>query len=225
LYLNLPFAMILGWFLSGKEGAESTVEEAQEGANRARALALQAQLQPHTLYNTLGGLAELVREDPEAAEKGLLDLAEMLRVLTRQAVAWTIPLAQERALLRRYLAIEAIRLGDRLKVQWIWPEWADAIELPPLLLQPLVENAVKHGIAPCPEGGELVVEVRRIGSTLILRVTNTGQPLDPTRGEGTGLSNLRERLGLIPGLGGSLALRPEEGRTLAEVRLRAILTP
>jgi hypothetical protein len=223
LYLNLPFALVIGWFLSGKEEAESGMEELREKENRARALALQAQLQPHALFNVLGGLAELVHEDPDATEKGLLDLSEMMRMLTRQATALRIPLAQERALLRRYLAIEAMRLGDRLKVRWVWPEWADTVELPPLLLQPLVENAVKHGIAPCPEGGEVVIEVRRVGPGLMLRVTNTGRPWKPSDGEGTGLSNMRERLRLMPELGGSLILRSEDGRTLAELRLKAIV--
>jgi len=114
-------------------------------------------------------------------------------MLTRHGSALSLPLAQERALLKRYLAIESLRLGDRLRIQWNWPPWADAIDLPPLLLQPLVENAVKHGIAASPEGGHLRIAVARQGVHLFLRVANTGAPWTP-KAEGKGLANLRERL-------------------------------
>ena len=225
LLLNLPFALVLGWFLAGKEGAEAREGESLAQERRARALALQAQLHPHALYNVLGGLAELVHEDADATEKGIIDLVDLLRMLTRNGSAASLPLAQERALLRRYLAIEALRLGDRLQVRWNWPEWADAVELPPLLLQPLVENAVKHGIATSPEGGELCIGILRQGQELLLQVANTGTALDPRAPEGTGLSNLRERLALLSHLGGRLVIREVEGRTLAEVFLRTNLSP
>ena len=221
--MNIPFALVLGWFLAGKEGAEAQERDLRRQERQARATALQAQLQPHTLYNLLGGLTELVREDPEATEKALEDLAGMLRMLTSQACAPLLPLARERELLRRYLAIESIRLGDRLTVAWAWPEWADALELPPLLLQPLVENAVKHGIAPSPAGGRIEITVAREASALVLVVAKSGAPLGPERTGGTGLSNLRERLGLLPGLGGRLSLGSVRGMTLAEIRLTPIL--
>jgi len=224
LMLNLPFALVLGWFLAGKEQAEAREAELREKERDARALALQAQLHPHALYNVLGGLAELVHEDPDATEQAIVGLVDLLRMLTRNSGSASLPLAQERALLRRYLAIEALRLGDRLKVRWDWPEWADAVRLPPLLLQPLVENAVKHGIEPSPEGGEVRIGVGRQGPDLVLRVANTGAPWNPGAAEGTGLSNLRERLALLSQLGGSLAIRAEAGRTLAELRLRATMS-
>ena len=225
LMLNLPFALILGWFLAGKEGAEAREQELLEKEHQAQALALQAQLHPHALYNVLAGLAELVHEDPDATEQGLISLVDLLRMLTRHGASPSQPLAQERALLRRYLAIESLRLGDRLRVQWDWPPWADTLELPPLLLQPLVENAVKHGIAPSPEGGDLRIEVFRQGEELLLRVANTGGPWKPQAPEGTGLANLRARLALLPRLKGSLTLREAGGWTLAELRLRATMAP
>jgi signal transduction histidine kinase len=220
LLLNLPFGLVLGWFLAGKERAESAEEALRARERQARALALQAQLHPHALYNVLGGLTELVHEDPDATEKGLIDLVELLRMLTRQGSAPSLPLAQERALLKRYLTIESLRLGDRLQVRWDWPEWADAVPLPPFFLQPLVENAVKHGIAASPQGGEVRIGVSRQGQDLVLRVANTGAPYHPEAAEGTGLSNLRERLALLSHLDGSLVIRGEAGRTLAEIRLR-----
>jgi LytS/YehU family sensor histidine kinase len=223
--LNLPFAMILGWFLAEKERAEAAEAELAELARQAQAKALQAQLHPHALYNVLGGLTELVHEDPDAAEEALIGLVEMLRMLTRQGAASELPLSQERALVKHYLAIEEIRLGPRLQVKWQWPEWADPIKLPPLLLQPLVENAIKHGISPCPEGGTLRIGISRTSRDLVLRVANTGHSFDPKAAEGTGLRNLRERLALMPQLDPSLELRWEEGWALAELRLRNTLGP
>ena len=220
LLLNLPFAMILGWFLAEKERAESKERELQSLAREARLNALQSQVHPHALYNTLSGLTELVHEDPDAAEEALVGLTELLRMLTRHAAAAELPLAQERALIRHALLIEEIRLGPRLTVTWNWPDWADGIALPPLLLQPLVENAIKHGIAPSPEGGTLKIGVFRTGQHLVLRVANTGMPLSDQQSEGTGLKNLRERLALLEHLAPTLELRTEEGWTLAELRLR-----
>ena len=222
--LNLPFALVLGWFMADKERAEEAGARLLDQARQARAFTLQSQLHPHALYNLLGGLTELVHEDPDAAEEALVGLVDFLRMLTRNSAAAELPLAQERALLKRYLAIEAIRLGSRLQVAWDWPDWADALVLPPLLLQPLVENAVKHGIAPCPEGGRLRIAAARSGQDLVLRVGNTGQALQQDSG-GLGLDNLRERLALNPGLRATLDLRSDEGWTLAELRLRDRLAP
>lgn len=219
LLLNLPFAMIVGWFLAEKERAESKERELAALARDAHAKALQSQLHPHTLYNTLSGLTELVHEDPDAAEEALIALMELLRTLTRHAAAKELPLAQERTLVRHFLRIEEIRLGPRLTVAWTWPDWADALVLPPLLLQPLVENAIKHGIAPCPEGGALKISVFKAGLQLVFRVANTGQPLNEEHREGVGLLNLRERLSLMERLSPTLDLRTEEKWTVAELRL------
>ena len=220
LFLNFPFAMILGWFLAEKERAESAEKEMVGLVRQAQARALQSQVHPHALYNTLSGLTELVHEDPDAAEEALVGLTELLRMLTHHSAASELPLAQERALIRHYLRIEEIRLGPRLTVSWNWPEWADAVVLPPLLLQPLVENAIKHGITPSPEGGTLKIGVFRTSQGLVLRVANTGMPLGEKHAEGTGLKNLRERLSLLEHLAPSLELRTEDEWTLAELRLR-----
>ena len=220
MLMNFPFAMVLGWFLAEKERAESTEQELQTLAREAHLKALQSQLHPHALYNTLSGLTELIHEDPDAAEEALIGLTELLRMLTRQSGMSELPLAQERELIRHYLRIEEIRLGPRLTVNWNWPDWADAIALPPLLLQPLVENAIKHGISPAPEGGTLKIGVFRSGRELVLRVANTGKPIGEQHAEGTGLKNLRERLILLEHLTPSLGLHMEDGWTLAELRLR-----
>jgi LytS/YehU family sensor histidine kinase len=225
LFLNLPFAMVLGWFLAEKERSEEVEAELRERERITRTQALQSQLNPHVLFNVLAGLTELVHEDPDAAERALVGLTDLLRMLLQRGSSLRLPLGQERALLKRYLEIESIRLGGRLKIRWAWDDSLDGLMVPPLLLQPLVENAVRHGISPCPEGGRLQLEARKDGSSLLLSVANTGRPLDAARRNGTGLSNLEERLRLSPELGGSLRLSAQGPWTRAEVRLEGRLAP
>jgi len=216
---NYPLALFLGWFMAGKERAEAAERELRVLNDRTRAQVLQAQLNPHVLFNVLGGLTELVHEDPDAAEVALVELVAMYRALMRHGAAQRTPLREERELLKRYLGIEAIRLGPRLQVQWDWPAWADDLEMPPLLLQPLVENAIRHGIAPAPAGGRLRLGVSRTAETLVLQVANNGCPLQPGYRQGTGLGNLRERLALLRELRPALALAPDGDWTVVRLEL------
>ncbi|HWQ10502.1 MAG TPA: histidine kinase [Holophaga sp.] len=218
-FLNFPLALILGWFLADKERAEATGRELKALADQARAQALQAQLSPHVLFNVLSGLTELVHEDADAAEEALVGLTELYRQLTTHGSALEVPLRAERDLIERYLELEEIRLGERLAQEWEWPAWADGLVLPPLLLQPLVENAIKHGISPSPEGGVLRVSVQRGEGRLVLAVANTGRPLPAERREGTGLGNLRQRLTLLHGLKPTLELVQDGGWTVARLTL------
>lgn len=217
--INLPFALLLGWFLADKERIEAMERESRRLADLARTQVLQAQLNPHALFNVLAELTELVYEDQEAAEEALVGLVDFYRHLITHGAACQVPLSEERRLLRRYLGIEEIRLGDRLKVEWIWPGWADPLELPPLLLEPLVENAIKHGVGPAPGGGKVRVSVQRSPEVLLLRVANTGLPLEPNWVNGTGLGNLRERLALLPAWKPVFRLFQEQGWTVAELVL------
>lgn len=216
---NWPLALLLGWFLAGKERAEASERELRDLADRSRAQMLQAQLNPHVLFNVLGGLTELVHEDPDAAEEALVGLVDLYRELMRHGAALRAPLAHERALVTRYLGIEAIRLGGRLQVRWQWPDWANSLELPPLLLLPLVENAIKHGIAPEIAGGAIHIELTRTPAGLLLRVANTGQPLKADYLTGTGLGNLQERLALLPAPRPTLRLDTEGEWTVARLEL------
>lgn len=223
LAFNLPIAFLAGWFVAEKEAADQERLASQRAlllsetqAREAQVRALQAQLDPHVLYNALGGLAELVRLRPGAAEEALLDLADLYRELTALGQARRIPLGAERALVRRGLALEALRLGDRLRVTWDWPEALDDLSVPPLLIQPLVENALKHGIAPCDSGGHLRLSAERRGGQLLVRIANTGLPLSE-EAAGTGLANLRARLALLGG--GRLDLAAQNGWTVAELSL------
>ncbi len=224
VFLHLPLAFLTGWFVAEKEAAEleraasETARRASEDAAReARILALQAQLDPHVLYNALGGMAELVHRSPREAEEALLDLADLYRTLGSLGRHASIPLREERALLEQYLAIEGLRLGPRLQVEWTWAPGLEDFPVPPLLLQPLAENAIKHGLAPSESGGCLRLSAALEGKELRLEVENTGLPLE-TKEEGTGLANLRARLRLA-GKGARLSLERRGEWTVAELRL------
>jgi len=223
MFINLPFSLVLGYFLAEKERVERAESELREREREARAQTLQAQLHPHVLFNVLGGITELVHEDPDAAEAALIGLVDMLRMLLRHGGATALPLGQERALIERYLEIESIRLGERLQLQWTWPAALDAIAVPPLLIQPLVENAIKHGIAPAPQGGTLHIEGLQTAAGLMFRVRNTGLPLPQKLDEGTGLGNLRARLALLPPPRPQLTLRQDGEWVLAELCLGGTL--
>jgi signal transduction histidine kinase len=217
--LNFPTALVLGLFLADKERAESSERDMKRLADQTRGQVLQAQLNPHVLFNVLSGLTELVHEDPDAAESAIVGLIQMYRELTAHGVALTAPLEDERRLIEHYLDIEEIRLGERLEVAWHWPTWADRLELPPLLLQPLIENAIKHGISPHPKGGALRISVERKPGRLALSVENNGVPLDPNGKPGTGLGNLRERLLLMPEMDPRLDLIMESEWTVARLSI------
>ncbi|MCE1228368.1 MAG: histidine kinase [Firmicutes bacterium] len=213
------FQLLLGWILADLDRQTLRAEEQAHLAREAKAKALQAQMNPHVLYNTLGGLAELARDDGRAAEEAILRLAGLLRTLLTHISKAQVPLEDERTLVEGFLALQRIRLDDRLSVSWRWDERLEGEQVPPLLLQPLVENALKHGIAPEREGGHLEITLTGTADDLRLRVANTGKPLPPDTPHGTGLTNLLQRLDLMEHRKGTFSLGTEEGRTVAEVRL------
>ncbi len=219
LLVGLPMMTILGAIISFSVITEEEKAAAEARLEEAQWVLLRGQLSPHVLFNSLNGLAELVRQDPVAAEQAILDLSELYRALLRHGDRAKAPLAEERALVERFLAVEGLRFGARLRVQWDWDAALDQVEAPPFLLQPLVENALKHGIATHPEGGTLEISARRHNGGLILRVSNTGRPLGLVPGAGVGLSNLEARLRLAYGPVASLHLRSEGPRTVATLGL------
>jgi two-component system, LytTR family, sensor histidine kinase AlgZ len=157
---------------------------------------LQSRIRPHFLFNTLNTALSLVRHDPVRAEGVLEDLAELFRVaLTETGEAVTLD--EEVELARRYLAIEQIRFGSRLRIQWELDAAAGSARVPPLMLQPLVENAVRHGVEPAPEGGLLRIRTQAQRGRAVVSIANT--VLDGSRnpGHGIALANVRERLRLM----------------------------
>ena len=220
------FGMLAGWILADRdqeasraEGQALRAETQTRLAREAQARALQAQMNPHVLSNTLSGLAELAREDGAATEGALVALAGLFRQLQHHAGQFRVSLDDERGLVEGFLALERFRLGDRLTVRWLWDARLEDAEVPPLLLQPLVENALKHGIVPCRDGGELEIGLSGEPHRLRLWVANTGKPLDSGSSNGTGLANLRQRLSLMDDCESRLDLRAEGGRTVAELIL------
>lgn len=183
-----------------KAALATQLVEAQLGA-------LRMQLQPHFLFNTLNSIAMLVRSaDNARAVEMIALLGEVLRTLLKSSSDLESTLAAEVALLRRYLEIEEIRFGDRLRVRWQIAD--DAAHVPSLILQPIVENALRHGLWPRAEGGELVIAARRLGDALQLEVSDDGVGLpagfEVGHSRGVGLANVRTRLERMYGAAGTL---------------------
>jgi two-component system sensor histidine kinase AlgZ len=162
----------------------------------ARLSELQSRIRPHFLFNTLNSAIALVRAEPAKAEALLEDLSDLFRhALVDQGESVT--LGDEIALARRYLAIEQVRFGERLQVVWDLDPRADGARLPPLLLQPLVENAVRHGVEPSAGGAQLQISTQRRGDVVVIKVHNTVPAGAGPAGAGEALRNVRERLALL----------------------------
>ena len=166
----------------------------------ARLAELQSRIRPHFLFNALNTALALVRVDPERAENVLEDLAQLFRVALADVGAW-VTLAEEIELARRYLAIEEVRFGPRLTVVWEVDSRVHAARVPPLVLQPLVENAVRHGIEPTPRGGTVTVRAMLQRGQAVVVVSNTLGPEPGSPGHGMALHNVRERLRLLHDVG------------------------
>lgn len=163
-------------------------------AKQAELEALQARVHPHFLFNTLNSAAALVHARPDDAERVLLDLSDLFRAALSEP-GW-VPLQQELDLCRRYLAIEQLRFGERLRAQWDVAEGTHALQIPLLAVQPLVENAVAHGFEDASQGKRLRVEVREAGDALYVSVGNAVAPASQPRvpGHGIGLAAVRARI-------------------------------
>jgi signal transduction histidine kinase len=191
-----------------REAAEQASLQAQ--LHQARLGLLQAQVEPHFLYNTLAHLQLLIRDDARAAEKMTGDLVQYLRLSVPDFRAGEFTLGREIDLVRAYVDIMKIRMRDRLEVDIAVDDDAAARPFAPLLLHTLVENAIKHGLEPRPEGGRISIEARSVaGGGLRIAVADTGMGLQSgSQGSGMGLVNLRERLKLLYGERARLTIAP-----------------
>ena len=195
-FINMAFATFVGWGMAEKEAMEAREQETAGLLRQAESKALQNQLEPHVLYNALSSLSELIYEDPLAAETVITRLADLYRILSLHGKRDRVLLREERKLVEAYLSMEQMRLGDRLKVSWDWPIDVDDLSLPPLFLQPLVENAIKHGIGPSEAGGEIRISCHRNEGQISLMVQNTGISPPDALSHGIGIGNLVARLAL-----------------------------
>ena len=189
----------------------SRMSEAEHQATEAKLKLLETQLEPHMLFNTLAYLRALVGSDPQRAQVMLDHLINYLRATLNASRASLHPLQTEFDRLRDYLELMAIRMGPRLQFTLDLPPKLASQTLPPLLLQPLVENSIKHGLEPKVEGGSITVTARRVGETLVLEVIDTGVgpgdaatgsttgDAEDTTGSGFGMAQVRERLKTVYG--------------------------
>lgn len=184
----------------------------------ARLAELQSRIRPHFLFNALNTALALVRIDPARAETVLEDLSQLFRVALAETGS-AVSLDEEIELAQRYLAIEQLRFGKRLQVKWDLDPAAAAARVPPLVLQPLVENAVRHGIEPAVGGGEVLVRTRaRLGMVeLLVRNTLPDEPGPP--GSGIALANVRERLRLLHDLAATVEVGVVEGQFQVRITL------
>jgi two-component system sensor histidine kinase AlgZ len=187
-------------------------EYSQRPANViAQLVELQSRIRPHFLFNTLNSAIALVQVDPARAEGVLEDLAELFRVALADS-STSVTLAEEVELAKRYLAIEQIRFGRRLRVVWHLDPAAGGARVPPLLMQPLVENAVRHGVEPNDDGGELEVTTARRGAEVEIRVLNSVGAAARASGHGLALANVRQRLKLMHDVAARFDVEPGAGR-------------
>ena len=181
--------------------------EARQHASEARLKLLETQLEPHMLFNTLANLRALIACDPARAQVMLDHMIAYLRATLGASLAASHTLQAEFDRLRDYLELMAIRMGPRLSYTLVLPDELAPHTVPTLLLQPLVENSIKHGLEPKIEGGNVTVSARREGGSLVLDVTDTGVGLvGATAGTGFGMAQARERLASTYGTGSAIEL-------------------
>ena len=194
-------------------------EQLERSLADARLHALELQLQPHFLFNTLNAVAALVRGNrKDQAVTMIAGLSELLRYSLDHAGRQRVPLVEEIGMLTRYLEIEKARFPDRMSFNICVSEAASRAAVPILILQPLAENAVRHGIAPAGSVGSIDVEADRIGERLRIRMRNSGR-LDPALVEGIGLRNTRARLANLYGEAGNFELSAHDAGVLAVLEL------
>ncbi len=185
----------------------------------ARIQALQARIRPHFLYNSINAVLALMRSDPRRAERALEDLADLFRVLMADNRTLA-PIANEVELVRQYLALEELRLGERLRVVWRIDGMPPDALVPPLVLQPLVENAVYHGIEPSQSGGAIEIDVGLAGKQLVMELRNPfpGESRH-SAGNKMAITNIRERLQLHFDAEASMRSEVKDGSYRVTIRI------
>jgi sensor histidine kinase YesM len=216
-FTSLVISVVIGvmYFWREKSAlAEAALEREQRRAAdierealAANVRALQAQVEPHFLFNTLANVTSLIDQDPARAKHMLETFIRFLRASLAATRRSSTTLADEFALIEDFLEVLAVRMGDRLQIALDLPADLGAIEIPAMLLQPVVENAIRHGLEPTVEGGRISLRARREGGKLVLEVADTGVGFAEATAGGLGLTNIRERLRLAHGAQARLTIR------------------
>jgi sensor histidine kinase YesM len=224
LLLGVIFGAIVTYFFSSREQiieSQARVQEetikrltSEKKAAEADLRRLQAQIEPHFLFNTLSNVLGLLENDPGRGKSMLGDFIQYLRASLSKIRESDADLGQEIEVIRAYLKIFKVRMGDRLQYQIDVPEHLQALPFPSMLLQPLVENAIRHGLEPGVEGGEIKIHAETEDSLLRLVVTDTGPGLIESADGGLGLANIRERLYSLYGDRAQLILEANQPRGL-----------
>jgi sensor histidine kinase YesM len=196
----------------------------QQRLSEARLKMLQAQIEPHFLFNTLSNILNLIDENPAIARSMLEDLTRLLRRSLQRGRMDSLSLAEEIADIRAYLDIQAHRMGPRLRCSFEVDPDLDSVRIAPYLVQPLVENAIRHGLEPQIGGGELRLGAKRQGETLTIEVADTGRGLRADHPPGVALANIRARLATLYGERAELSLHPNAPSGVI-ARLRLPLVP
>jgi two-component system, LytTR family, sensor kinase len=218
-FLNVPFVYFL--ILLGAEGMKhAEARRAEEGQaerlsgqlSQARLALLQRQLHPHFLFNALQAISTLLHRDPKTADSLLLRLSLLLRAMLEDASRQTLTLRVELELTRKYLEIEQVRFEDRLGVEWCVDDSVLEVEVPSLIVLPLVENAIRHGLSRKVGPGRLKIAAGRQGASLVVSVEDDGLGTRLPLREGVGIANTRERLAMMYGERGTLQIDTRPGR-------------
>ena len=212
-------SLIMGLLGLAAFQAQWNAKQLAVSAEHAKLQALQARIQPHFLFNTLNTGISLLHARPDLAERLLLDLSDLFRAALSQRD--TLRLEEDLSLAHRYLEIEQLRLGDRLRLRWEVPEALPPLSIPTLSVQPLAENAIRHGIEPSTSGGEVSVRVETVDGHLQISVANTLPPATARAASGhqVGLSSVRARLHAATRGRGRVDTRISDGNYVAVIRL------
>ena len=195
---NILISAIIGCLLLRYFYLQFQWREQKQAELRARLEALQARIRPHFLFNSMNTIASLISIDPQQAEEAVLDLSTLFRATLDNHQSLLITLADEIALCRRYLNIERLRLGSRLRVEWSLDGCESTVKIPPLTLQPLIENAIYHGIQPLTAGGTITIQCYCKNRTIYVLIANPFDPnLQQHQGNHIALDNIRSRLSAL----------------------------
>jgi sensor histidine kinase YesM len=235
IILSITFGIVTSYFFISKSRLKASKEAIQQERIKrlsseketleANLRLLQAQIEPHFLFNTLSNVLSLIDTNPTDGKSMLVDLIHYLRTSLSRTLPDQTTLDQEIDMIKAYLNIQKLRMGDRLHFRIELPDAVRQLPFPPMLLQPLVENAIKHGLEPKMEGGEITIKVAEKDDLIRIEVTDTGSGFSSFHNTGVGIGNVRERIKLLYGEKGRLILEENEPngvRAIIEVPKRDV---